>query len=323
MPAEKATPENAKPHTATPQRARSQHVQPAEQLGFDNMPTRLISTTPAKLTTFTDCPRRYRYAYVDRPSPARRGAWAHLSLGTSLHLALRAWWDLPPQRRDAELAHGLLTASWQTDGYRDAEQASRTLNTAADWLRGYLMNLTDTADPVGLERTVAFRTSVVAVSGRADRIDKTDGELTIVDYKSGRRAPSDDDARGSVALALYAIGAARTLRTPCYEVALHHLPTGTVAKHRYTDESLRRQLRRVEETAADIATATESVTSGADRDEAFPAQPGPLCGWCDFYDHCEAGQAAALRQEPWAAVEVVAAPQQRPASEPAGEKITG
>ena len=37
-----------------------------------------------------------------------------------------------------------------------------------------------------------------------------------------------DDARSSMALALYALAAGRALRRPCHRVELHHLPTGEV-----------------------------------------------------------------------------------------------
>ena len=38
-----------------------------EQLGFEGMPRRLYSCTPTRLTTWLDCPRRYRMGYLDRP----------------------------------------------------------------------------------------------------------------------------------------------------------------------------------------------------------------------------------------------------------------
>ena len=49
-------------------------------------------------------------------------------------------------------------------------------------------------------------------------------ELVVVDYKTGRHLLSTDDARSSLALALYALAAGRVLRRPCHRVELHHLP---------------------------------------------------------------------------------------------------
>jgi RecB family exonuclease len=150
-----------------------------------------------------------------------------------------------------------------------------------------------------VERVVGARTPTLALSGRVDRIDEVDGELVIVDYKTGRTGLGSDDARGSRALALYAFAAERTFRRPCRRVELHHLPTGTVAAHEHTDESIARHLRRAEQTAADVRTAEKQLAAGADPDTAFPANPGSICGWCDFRRSCPAG-AQRTGQDPWA-----------------------
>jgi len=60
----------------------------AQQLGFAGMPTRLFVCTPTRLTTWLDCPRRYRFAYLDRPTPTRGPPWAHNSVGAGVHTAL-------------------------------------------------------------------------------------------------------------------------------------------------------------------------------------------------------------------------------------------
>jgi hypothetical protein len=111
-----------------------------------------------------------------------------------------------------------------------------------------------------------------------------------------------DDARGSRALALYAYAAQRVFRRPCLRVELHHLPTGTVAAHEHTDESIARQVSRAEQTAKDIVTAERAVGSGADPEQAFPTTPGSWCTWCDYRRVCPAGAKAPVR-EPWAALE--------------------
>jgi putative RecB family exonuclease len=150
-----------------------------------------------------------------------------------------------------------------------------------------------------VERTVGAKTPTLALSGRVDRIDERGPELVIVDYKTGRTGLGPDDARGSRALALYAYAAERLFRRRCRRVELHHLPTGTVAAHDHTDESIARHIRRAEQTAADAMAAEKSVAAGGDPDVEFPANPGSICGWCDFRRSCPAGSARP-EQEPWA-----------------------
>jgi hypothetical protein len=114
-----------------------------------------------------------------------------------------------------------------------------------------------------------------------------------------------------MALALYALAAAATLRRPCVRVELHHLPTGEVHAFEHTDESLQRQWRRAEQIAdeAEAATTVFKVqTAAAPAGAAVPVgtadlfapRPGAQCGWCDMRAHCPEGAAAAPAQLPWA-----------------------
>ncbi len=272
------------------------------QLGFEGMPERLFVCTPSKLSSYEDCPRRYRYSYIDRPAPQKGPPWAHNSLGASVHTALKNWYGLAPERRSTDPLPTLLRATWVGEGYRDDAQEKAAYGVALRWLEGYVATLDPQAEPAGVERVVAAKTSTLAFSGRADRIDRRGDELVIVDYKTGRSELTSDDARGSSALALYAFAAARTLRRACHTVELHHLPTGTVAVHEHTDASLARAVSRAEATAADIRTAERSVDDGADPDDAFPTAPSTLCSYCDFRRVCPGGADAPVKQ-PWSSVE--------------------
>jgi RecB family exonuclease len=270
-----------------------------EQLMLGRMPTRLFLCTPSRLAAF-DCPRRYRFTYVDRPSPPRGAPWAHNTVGATAHLALARWWQLARRHRTPETGAQLVERNWQNLGFRDDEQSARSRAETAGWVRDYLANVDADVEPVGVERTVATHTERLAVSGRVDRVDDRGDELVVVDYKTGRRELDTDDARGSQALALYVLGVRRTLRRACRRVELHHLPTGTVSAFEHTDESLQRHLDRAEQTAADIVTATDTLAAGADVDDVFPANPSNACAWCDFRKLCPEGRAGSPELDPWA-----------------------
>jgi hypothetical protein len=274
-----------------------------EQLSLGQMPTRLFSCTPSRLAAF-DCPRRYRFSYIDRPSPPRGHPWAHNTQGATAHLALAKWWMLPVAHRTPGMGADLVERNWQNIGFRDDAQSAQSCANTSAWVRQYLADQVNAyVEPVGVERTVATRTDRLAVSGRVDRVDERGDELVVVDYKTGRRDLTADDARGSQALALYVLGVRRTLRRACTRVELHHLPTGTVAAFEHTDASLHRHLDRAESTAEDIVVATDTLASGADVDEVFPPITSSTCGWCDFRRHCPEGQAASPELDSWAGLE--------------------
>ena len=277
-----------------------------EQLGFEGMPRRLYTCTPTRLATWLDCPRRYRMTYLDRPTPQKGPPWGHNSVGASVHNALAGWWRLPLAQRTVAAAGTLLDRGWINEGFADETQSVRQRERARGMVEGYVAALDPTDEPLGVERTVATRTDLIAVSGRIDRLDSRHGELVVVDYKTGRHVLTVDDARSSMALAIYAIAAGRVLRRACHRVELHHLPTGEVIAWSHTDESLARHLRRAEGIAEECATADERMREGgpvADggpvTDEVFPPRPSPSCGWCDYLRHCPEGQTAAIRRRPW------------------------
>ena len=296
----------------------------AEQLSFGGMPQKLYPCTPTRLTSWLDCPRRYRMSYLDRPPLPKGAPWAHNSVGASVHNALAAWWRLPLERRLVPVAGDLLDQGWIDQGFADPAQSARQRVRARAMVEGYAATLDPADEPIGVERTVATRTDRIAVSGRIDRLDErpvpdppqpadnahptystgpTDGtELVVVDYKTGRHLLTTDDARSSLALAVYAVAAARSLRRPCHRVELHHLPSGTVLAWEHTDDTLARHLRRAEGIAAECADADQAFRDGlpAERyDEVFPPRTGPGCGWCDFRRHCPEGQAASTARKPW------------------------
>ncbi|OHV37899.1 MULTISPECIES: RecB family exonuclease [Pseudofrankia] len=277
------------------------------QLLLDEMPRRLFSCTPTRLASFEDCPRRYRMTYLDRPAPPKGPPWAHSSLGVSVHNALHRWWDEPEPARTPGRAAELLRACWVRDGWRDDEQSAAARERAAAMCERYATGLDPAMSPRAVERQVATRTDVLALHGRVDRLDERDGELVVVDYKTGRRPPEEGDARTSPALALYAFASERMLRQRCRRVELHHLPTGRVVVAEHTDESLARHIRRAESIAVDAVAATEQLAAGQPADAAFPPRPGPLCSWCDFRRHCPEGQAAGPEIAPWAGAEQFAA----------------
>jgi RecB family exonuclease len=291
----------------------------SEQTVLDGMPTRLWTCTPTKLDTWLSCPRRYRFTYLERRP--KGPPWAHNSVGAAVHNALRDWWLQPVDRRTPETADELVRTAWIDEGFRDAAQSAQWQDRAAAMTASYAATLDPTDEPAGLERTVGHKTHGLALSGRVDRIDRRrseDGgeELVVVDYKTGRRPLSTDDARSSLALALYVIAVRRTLRIRSRRVELHHLPTGTVAAHDHTEESLERHLQRAADIAAEASAADAAWRDGlaqrvedaeagdADAIEAIdavlPPVAGPGCAWCDHRRWCPQGQDAARGLEPWA-----------------------
>jgi RecB family exonuclease len=226
-------------------------------------------------------------------------------VGAAVHAALAAWWSLPLEDRTTAAVRRLVHEKWVSNGFRDDQQAAQWRVRAVDMVERYVATIDASDEPLGVERTVAMRTPRLALSGRIDRLDRRGDELVVVDYKTGRHLLSTDDARGSLALAVYAAAAQRTLRLPCRRVELHHLPTGEVIVWEYTEDALDRQLARIESIGTEAAETHAQLDAAGDDPDAlerlFPPRSGPLCQWCDFVENCSAGrQATPQRRKPWA-----------------------
>lgn len=272
------------------------------------MPKRLYLASPSRLLAWVDCPRRYRFEYLDVPRPQKAPPRAHTSLGVAVHSALARWWDQPVERRTPSSAAALVRSSWVDAGFRDPEQSERWRAATAVQTAAYVERLDADRQPLGIERSVALKTPTTVLQGRIDRVDDRDGDVVVVDYKTSRRVPDVDEARTSLALGIYAAASTAVFRRECRQVELHHVPTGEVAAHRHSSESLSRKVSEAESIAADLARADAAypalkAAGPAAVDEVFEPRVGPLCGWCDFRAHCPQGRAAAPEKSGWAALE--------------------
>ncbi|MBK7722743.1 MAG: PD-(D/E)XK nuclease family protein [Austwickia sp.] len=267
------------------------------------MPMPLYAASASRLLTWLTCPRQYRLRYLDRPAPPRRSPRAHTTVGLVTHAVLRGFWELPPpHRRPADVVE-LVRSHWSDQGFRDDEQARRWQRRVTQEVIEYLRAADRTLEPLGLERTVAFRTDTAAFVGRIDRLDDRDGALVVVDYKTGRVPCVEEDARTSLPMALYLMAVRRIWRRPASRVELHHVPTATVAGHDHDDASLDRKLAEAHSLVADVRRADAAYLADGPESARFAPRISALCAWCDVRSHCPPGQAYGPERADWAGLE--------------------
>ena len=182
------------------------------------MPRRLYPCTPTRLSTWLDCPRRYRMAYLDRPAPAKGPPWAHNSFGASVHNALAGWWRLRRPQRTVTAAGDLLEGGWIGEGYAGPGQSAEQRAKARDMVERYTATLDPGAEPLGVERTVGTHTEHIVLSGRIDRLDARRGPAGETRARRGGlqdRAPAADHRRRQDIAGARAVRAGRGADLPC------------------------------------------------------------------------------------------------------------
>lgn len=275
---------------------------------------RLTRISATRADTWLGCPRRYWSKYLSGERSSRD--WAHLGYANAIHAALRDRYGDPESA--AMTPTELVARAWSPRGFRDAAHSDHWRAIATGLVERYVDEGPGRAVH-STERSLGARIDGAVVDARVDRIDfapesesesesESDGEegreaLVIVDYKTGRGVPTTDDVRGSLALALYVTTVRQSLRRPCSQVELHHVPSGARVEWRHDDAAIARHMGRASDIAAEIRQATDSWEGSAQDAQAiaglFPARPSALCGFCDALPKCAEGRGIATPKRSW------------------------
>lgn len=242
----------------------------------------LFEVNPSRLQCYLDCPRQYRFRYVDR-RPERR-TFAHTAFGRCVHKALRDFYALDPADRTLANLLAALRRAWDPSGYASQRDEEDGFLRAEDMLRKFF----DADDhpairPVALESKFhyAHAGERILVTGRVDRLDKTDDGYVIVDYKTGRYRQGIESIDDSLPLSLYAMAVGARLGQGVSRIVLHHLATNERSETVRDDARLARDWRQLVQ-----------VVDGMRSEDEFAARPSPLCRWCDYLSVCPEGQAS-------------------------------
>ena len=122
-------------------------------------------------------------------------------MGNSIHLALRDFY------RDKTDLLECLKTNWIIEGYQSKKHEQEALEKAREFLINYLScELHKNAKPIYLEQPFTFRVDqTLKIGGKIDRVDELpNGEIEIIDYKSGKVSKDTDEG---LQLTIYALAA--------------------------------------------------------------------------------------------------------------------
>ncbi len=251
----------------------------------------MFSLSPHRLAIFRQCPRRYKYHYVDGLYHAYRRWWPFYTMGAHVHGALSSF--LSPGNRDRSLTRlqNLLLWRWASErrGFASAGEEEEYRRRALAQLRWFHMHQDVEARPHMIEAThKAVLAPDLCLIGKVDRVDREDdGTFHVIDYKTSKTAAYVDDFQ----LFAYALLLGKRYGMRVGRVSYLFLNGVGWQSHELTPADLAR-------TEAELMAAREEIL--AERD--FQPRPDRLCYWCDFLELCRpatAGEwAEVLEDEP-------------------------
>jgi len=244
------------------------------------------SLSPSRLADFQACPRRYQHASVERiPQPASyasaKGRFVHYIFEQLMKL------DAPARTIDAArnfvepaLANVITSDVREEIGLDEAGEARLLAETAVILERYFTMEDPRHVTSEGIELRVGVTVGETPLFGILDRLDRDDdGNLVIVDYKTGSLPNRNYDSQTFANAELYAVLCEEKLGERPTKIRLLYVSQG---------ETLERPVSEVviKARAAAATNAWEKINRYYD-DGDFPATPSKnACRFCSFRDLC-------------------------------------
>lgn len=247
----------------------------------------MATYSPSRLSAFEKCPLSYRFTYIDRIKKEEESIDAFV--GSRVHEALEKLLKLKMdfgREPTLEKAREIYLKRWEEeygphivikDEFAEEEDYKRKglicLEKYFDMEKGR-----EPGELVDLELQLNFNLGGCSMTGFIDRIEKVGNTYHIIDYKTSKRAMTQEEADTDRQLALYEIGI-RDMFPDAEDVMLHwyYLQHGQVVSSS-RDES---QLEELSESVVSLIETIETTTD-------FLPLESKLCGWCEYKDECEA-----------------------------------
>ncbi|MEE8413268.1 MAG: PD-(D/E)XK nuclease family protein [Dehalococcoidales bacterium] len=242
----------------------------------------------SQLSTYKNCPLRYKLSYRDRIKRYVEGVEAFL--GSRVHDVLKKVYDDTRLTRQNSLEDLLFyyDKAWQ-EKWHDAIVINRK-DVTKEHYHNLGKKLIETYyqrySPFDSERTIATElrlnftlddTGEYRMTGFVDRLSRTkEGYFQIHDYKSSANLPSQEDIDNDRQLPLYQIGVQK--RWPDmmnFRLVWHYLAFDTEMVSTHSDES-------ISQITEDTIRLIDEIKS---TEEFLPLESG-LCGWCEYPDLC-------------------------------------
>lgn len=246
-----------------------------------------MRTSFSALETFTQCPKKYEYQEIERLKvPKSKEA----IFGTLVHAALKYMFSKDPVFPTEEEVVSYFREGMTPAAIADNEKERFTQLGEQIIRRFWKKNPPWMYNIIGLETRFEMPlhdssgNEAHTLAGIIDRIDVLpDGSYEIIDYKTSRKLPAQDEVNRNLQLQIYKMSALKRwphLTPERIQLSLYFLRAGEKLSATGTEASPEETERHVVATISDI----EKSIAGSN----FPPRPSELCNWCGYKAMCPA-----------------------------------
>lgn len=249
--------------------------------------TKIIKTSYSALDAFKQCPMKYKFQVIDKiRAPKSKEA----VFGNKIHKALQYFHSTQPISPTLDELLNFLKESWESDIFQNEQEDmiyfAEAIKLLKNYYNQYLKNKdkftvldTETRFEVLLENPENKQEKCL-LTGIIDRIDKTENGIEIIDYKTTKRFPAQQDIDNNLQLSLYCLGLIN--RWPQFvkqgldniKLTFYYLKHQEIVSSKRTEEQLDNVKEQIWGKLAEIEKSD------------FKPIPSSLCDWCGYRKIC-------------------------------------